>query len=216
MNVTQALAARRSIRAFLSKPVEQEKLTAIFEAAARTPSWANTQPWESFVASGETLQRIKDGFRENYANGVAVVAETPRPIIADWSEASSRRRKQLHPGMERDCGEAAREFGKLNQTLFHAPAVIYICMDRKHSQWSLYDIGAYAQSLMLAAVEQGLGTMPAIQLTNFPALLHEELQIPESMQITIGIAVGYPDEEHGINLFRSERDSVEETVHFFG
>ena len=213
MNITEAIAARRSIRAFLSRPVEPEKLAAMFDTAKHSPSWANSQPWEAFVATGETLERIKAGFQACYADKVAVAPETPRPVA--WSEPAIKRREALHPGMERDCGEAAKEFGKLNQTLFRAPAVIYLCMDRRLSQWSLYDIGAYAQSLMLAAVEQGLGTIPAIQLTNFPELLHRELQIPEQMQITIGIAVGYPDLEHGINRFRSERVQPEQNVHFF-
>jgi nitroreductase len=35
-------------------------------------------------------------------------------------------------------------------------------MDRVLNQWSLYDIGAYSQSFMLAALEQGLSTIPAI------------------------------------------------------
>ena len=213
MNVTEALAARRSVRAFLPKPIEPEKLTTIFAAAARTPSWANSQPWEAFVATGETLERIKAGFQTCYANREPVEPETPRPQV--WSEEAIKRQQALVPGMEQDCGEAAKEFMKLNRALFNAPAVIYICMDKRLSQWSLYDIGAYSQSLMLAATEQGLGTMPAIQLTNFPALLHQELHIPEHLQITIGIAVGYTDPDHGINRFHSEREPLEKSVHIF-
>jgi nitroreductase len=59
MTVKDALTARSSIRAFLDKPVEREKLQAILEAAVRTPSWGNSQPWELFIAQGETLKRIK-------------------------------------------------------------------------------------------------------------------------------------------------------------
>jgi len=41
LNIIEALNARRSTRAFLPKLVEKEKLTAILEAASRTPSWAS-------------------------------------------------------------------------------------------------------------------------------------------------------------------------------
>ena len=213
MKVIEALAARRSIRAFLPKPVEQEKLTAIFEAAVHTPSWANSQPWEVFVATGKKLQKIKKGYQKHYVNGINATPETPRP--AKWPQAAIRRREQLNFDMQRDCGDAVKQFGNLNQTMFNAPAVIYICMDKVLSEWSLYDIGAYSQSLMLAATQYGLGTIPAITLTHFPDILHRELKIPKHLNITIGIAIGYPDEQNEINNFRSARNPIAETVHFY-
>ena len=212
MNVTQALYERRSVRAFLPTAVEKEKLTAIFEAAARTPSWANSQPWEVFVATGETLQKIKEAYQKNYDSGTVPSPETARPT--EWTQAAIRRRTQLHPGMVRDCGDAAKNFGLLNKTMFDAPVVAFICMDKLLSQWSLYDIGAYSQSLMLAAIEHGLGTIPAITLTHFPEILHRELGIPENLQVTIGIAIGYIDDGNAINNFKSARDPVSQTVRF--
>ena len=212
MNVKDALNARRSTRAFLSGPVEKDKLIAVFEAAARTPSWANTQPWEAFVASGATLDRIREGYRQKYAGKATAAPEIPRP--AAWPEAAKKRLQQLRPDMARDCGDAVEQFGLLNQTMFNAPAVIYLCMDKMLSEWSLYDIGAYAQSLMLAAIEQGLAAIPAITLVLYPDVLRRELGIPDNLKITIGIAVGYADKENRINNFVSGRSSLRETVHF--
>ena len=213
MTTTEALSVRRSIRAFLPAAVEQDKLTAVFEAAVHTPSWANSQPWEIFVATGKTLERIKKGYSDNYANGVSSAPETPRPVA--WSEEAVKRREQLHPDMQRDCGDAVKQFGTLNQTMFNAPAVIYICMDKILSEWSLYDIGAYSQSLMLAATQYGLGTIPAMTLTLYPDIIRRELKIPDNLKITIGIAIGYPDVQNGINNFKSARVPVEENVRFF-
>ena len=210
MKVTEALAKRRSVRAFLPTPVEKEKLTAVFEAAMRTPSWANSQPWEVFVATGAALENIKKSYAECYANNVTAMPETPRP--AAWTEAAVQRREQLQPDMRRDCGDAVAQFGKLNQTMFGAPVVIYLCMDKLLSQWSLYDIGAYSQSLMLAAIEYGLGTIPAMTLTLFPDVLHRELQIPENLKVTIGIAIGYTDTQNAINNFVSDRVPVTQNV----
>ena len=213
MDVIEALAKRRSVRAFLPTPVEKEKLTAVFEATMRTPSWANSQPWEVFVATGAALGRIKMGYAECYANNVAAMPETPRPVA--WTEAAIQRREQLHSDMRRDCGDAAAQFGKLNQTMFGAPAVIYLCMDKLLSHWSLYDIGAYSQSLMLAATEYGLGTIPTITLTLFPDILHRELQIPENLKVTIGIAIGYADIQNAINNFVSARTPANRNVRIF-
>ena len=213
MNVIEALEKRHSVRAFLPTPVEKEKLTAVFEAAKRTPSWANSQPWDVFVATGNTLERIKKGFAERYANNANAAPETPRPTA--WTESAIQRREQLQPDMRRDCGDAVTQFGKLNQTMFDAPAVIYICMDKLLSQWSLYDIGAYSQSLMLAATEYELGTIPAITLTLFPDVLHRELQIPENLNVTIGIAIGYTDTQNAINNFVSTRTAINQNVRIF-
>ena len=213
MNVIEALAKRRSVRAFLSTPIDPKKLTAIFEAALRTPSWANSQPWEMFVATGKTLERIKKGYAENYANNVPAAPETPRPT--EWPDVSIQRREQLNSDMRRDCGDTVAQFGKLNQMMFGAPAVIYPCMDKLLSQWSLYDIGAYSQSLMLAATEYGLDTIPAMTLTLFPDILRRELQIPENLKVTIGIAIGYPDVQNAINNFVSARIPVNQNLHIF-
>ena len=213
MNITDAMHARRSMRAFLDTPVEKEKLTAILCTAARTPSWANTQPWEVFIATGGTLERIRAAYAQKYAQKALPETEIPRP--AQWPEDAKKRQRELGPDMARDCGEAASQFGVLNRALFHAPAVLYLCVDKMLSAWSLYDIGAYAQSMMLAAAEQGLGTIPAISLVLFPDVLRSELQIPDNLKLTIGIAMGYADPEHGINRLVSGRKSLEETAYFF-
>jgi nitroreductase len=212
MNVIEAINERRSIRAFLTKPVERDKLNVILAASARSPSWANTQPWEIFIAAGATLERIKAGYRQKYADKAPAVPETPRPV--EWSEKAKERIQQLRPDMARACGAAVEQFAELNQTMFGAPVVVYICMDKILSEWSLYDIGAYSQSFMLVALEQGLSTIPAITLTLYPDILRRELKIPDNLKITIGIAVGYADKENGINKFVSSRGSLDEAVHF--
>lgn len=213
MNVMDALYGRHATRAFLAKTVEKDKLITILEAAARTPSWANTQPWEVFIATGKTLTRIKNGYQDKYAAKAGSAPETPRPL--GWSAKTKDRIGQLGLARERDCGSAGEQFGQLNQSMFNAPAVIFICMDKVLSHWSLYDIGAYSQSIMLAALEQGLSTMPAITLVAFPEIIRQELQLPDNLKITIGIAIGYADKEHGINNLRTDRSPLSETAKFY-
>lgn len=116
--------------------------------------------------------------------------------------------------MVRDCGDAVEQFGALNQSMFNAPAVIFICMDKILSEWSLFDIGAYSQNIMLAALELGLSTIPAITLVLYPDVLRQELKIPDNLKITIGIAIGYADKDNKINNFKSSRKPVNETVNF--
>jgi nitroreductase len=212
MNVSEAIKARRSMRAFKPDAVDRKTMLDILATAQYTPSWANSQPWEVFVAEGETLKRIKEGFAKCYADKVAAGPEVSRP--AEWTEAAKKRQQGLHPDMVRDCGEACNQFGPLNQRMFDAPSVIFVCVDKLLSHWSLYDIGAYTQSVMLAALEHGLGTIPAVMLVNYPEVLRKELKIPDNLKVVIGIAIGHVDETNAINNFRSARSPLEEVVRF--
>ena len=62
MDVVDAIKERKSIRAFKPDTVPLDLLKKIIEQALRAPSWANTQPWEFAVASGEKLKEIQEGF----------------------------------------------------------------------------------------------------------------------------------------------------------
>lgn len=210
MNVTDALFARRSCRAFKPDPVEKGTILTILEAAMRTPSWANSQPWEIFVAGGDTLQAIGREFLNNSRNRLPANPDLPRP--KNWPAAVNKRREELTSGISLAAGEAAKQFGELNLRFFHAPAVIYICMDKNLTAWSVYDLGALSQSIMLAALEHGLSTIPAVNLVHYPDVLHRELGIPDELSVIIGIAIGFEDTLHPINKFRSDRRPVEEAA----
>ena len=212
MTVTEAMAARRSIRAYKPDTVEKEVLMEILGKAAKTPSWANTQPWEVFTASGDALERIRSAYVENHKNDVKSATDIPRPT--EWPDAAKDRTKQLRPDMVRDCGEAADQFFAVNQRMFDAPAVIFLCLDKAYSPWSLYDLGAYAQSVMLLAQEQGLSTIAAITSVLFPDVIRRELNIPDNLNVAIGIPIGYADEDNALNNFHSARSTLSETVHF--
>ncbi len=212
MTIHEALHNRRSMRAFKSDPVPRDVLVNTLKDAAYSPSWANSQPWEVFVAEGETLARIKAAYAKCYTDTVKVSPELARPT--EWTDAAKARQKGLRPDMLRDCGDAADQFGALNQRMFDAPAVVFVCMDKCLSPWSIYDIGAYSQSLMLSALSNGLGTIPAVTLVNYPEVLRTELKLPDNLQIIIGIAIGYVDDNNAINKFRSARSPIEENVTF--
>jgi nitroreductase len=52
---------RASIRKFLKKPVEQEKIEALLRAAMAAPSAGNQQPWQFIVVRDpETLHKMND------------------------------------------------------------------------------------------------------------------------------------------------------------
>lgn len=65
MELQQALEKRRSIRQYLSKPVEEEKINELLYAASLAPSWKNSQVSRYYVVSGpDTLLKIKSALAE--------------------------------------------------------------------------------------------------------------------------------------------------------
>lgn len=65
MELQQALEKRRSIRQYLSKPVEEEKIKELLYAASLAPSWKNFQVSRYYVVSGpDTLLKIKSALAE--------------------------------------------------------------------------------------------------------------------------------------------------------
>ena len=60
MQVSQAVATRRSIRAFEDRPVDLAVLRRVLDRAQMAPSGCNFQPWQATVLAGEPLKRLQE------------------------------------------------------------------------------------------------------------------------------------------------------------
>ncbi|MCS7112706.1 MAG: nitroreductase family protein [Nitrososphaerota archaeon] len=73
MEVFEAIRTRRSIRVYEDKPVEDEKLLRILEAARLAPSAGNRQPWRFIVVTDpkikEEIRMVKERMRPPQARG---------------------------------------------------------------------------------------------------------------------------------------------------
>ena len=58
--VDDNIKARRSIRAFLPKPVAKQDLLDLLEVSGRAPSGTNTQPWQVYIVTGDKKKAISD------------------------------------------------------------------------------------------------------------------------------------------------------------
>lgn len=210
MNVSEALQTRRSCRAFKPDSVNKDTLIAILKDALCSPSWGNTQPWEIFVAGGQELKEINKAYLENSKNKINTSLDIPRPKT--WTTSATDKVKELMSGVSVVVEDAGKLFGELNQKFFYAPTIIFLCMDKSLSSWSMFDLGALSQSIMLAATERGLATMPAVELVHYPEVLRNQLDIPDNLSIVFGIAIGYEDNQHPINKFKSTRRSISDVV----
>jgi nitroreductase len=67
MDVSKAIASRRSVRAFLDTEVPETVLRRVIAHAARAPSGGNLQPWRIYVLTGAPLAELKRRMRERLA-----------------------------------------------------------------------------------------------------------------------------------------------------
>ena len=78
MNVFEAIMKRRSVRGFLDKSIEDEKLNAVLEAGRLAPSAKNRQEWRFVVVKNREVRRAV----AEAANGQNFVGEAPVVIVA--------------------------------------------------------------------------------------------------------------------------------------
>ena len=222
MELVEAIRTRRSIRGFKPDPVNRETLEKILEIACRTPSPMNSQPWEFFVVAGQVLEALKKKNAECLRSGVP--AEPEHPIVG-WPRDSVYRLRQVALAkqlfqlmdIQREDKEKRAWWWERGFLYFDAPAVIILAVDRSLSETGpLFDIGAVMQTFCLAAMEFGLGTCIEDQGVQFPKVLREVVEIPDSKRIMMAIAVGYPDWDFPANRIRTNREPVEKITTWMG
>ncbi|MCK5156689.1 MAG: nitroreductase family protein, partial [Spirochaetales bacterium] len=57
MHVHEAMKKRKSVRSYLDKPVEKEKIDKILEAAQIAPSARNSQEWRIIVVTDKDVRK---------------------------------------------------------------------------------------------------------------------------------------------------------------
>jgi len=218
MDAIDCIKTRMSIRGFTKDPVPRELLEKIIETARWSPSYKNSQPWEAVILSGSK----KEGLSKMLLAHLEAGAE-PCPDIAapkSWPEAEQARinhlfarRKELS-GIDLAAPKMVLKAKKANFRFYGAPHAIYLFQDSTLSQWSLFDLGLFAQTLMLAAHALGLGPVPQAFATDYAGEVKKYLDIPETKRLVLGLSIGYPDMDARANGFRTERSPVDEIATF--
>jgi nitroreductase len=222
MDVIEAILSRYSVRDFLSKPVPKETVMKILEAAVRSPSGGNAQPWEVFVATGASLEKIRKTYQERYRAGTGPSAAPAssagpggpptQPPYIQQRMATIRNERLRLLGLDPADPASGRVFQEWGARLFGVPVLAVICMDKALS--SNLDIGLFIQTVCLAAKGYGVDSFIAGALVSQRDILRQELEIPEFLNIITGIGLGYPNLNAIINTYRSPRRPIGEVVRY--
>lgn len=214
MDFDQVITSRRSIRFFKDDSLKPELLLEILKLANYAPSWSDSQPWNVYLATGQTLAQIKSDHQQ-----ATQEKRTTSPKLAPmrrrfWEEFA---RVNMHNNSEKmrsfvGGAENLTEFNQAQTNLFNAPAICYLTIPKQAPEWSLFDLGLFSQNLTLAAKSRGIDSIIAYELIKYSAELKNILSIPDEEELIIGITLGYRD-DHELNNYQSPRRELNEFVH---
>jgi nitroreductase len=166
------LARQRACRAFEDRPVPDELVTRVLEAATRAPSAENRQPWVFVVVTDPGQRRaVCELGRQAWEGGAR-----------RWSES------RLTPALLADVDRGVRG------GMAGAPRLIVVCGDARlgHPGALAASIFPAVQNLLLAATASGLGSA----LTTLPLAggegLRALLALPEGVEPMAVVPLGWP------------------------
>ena len=221
MHFDEALRQRKSVRAFLDRPVPRALVEELLELASRAPSGTNIQPWKVHVVAGEVRRRLE-------AEVLAHRETKPDDDRAEFPRTGKR--KEPYVGRMRKLGKdmysligipkgdhAANwaQWGR-NYKFFDAPVGLIFTIDKELDAMSFVDIGMFMQTFMLAAKVRGLDTCAQGAWNNYWSVTRRVLNVPDDEYIVVGLSLGYADESHPVNTLVSEREPVASFATFHG
>ena len=222
MNVSQAVASRRSIRAFLDRPVDPEVLRRVLTRAQRAPSGSNVQPWHAVVLTGEPFARLQAAVASEFPKGRAGHSIPfhmhPIGIDGDYKERLFGVGEALYAALgivREDKAGRLRQYAR-NYEAVGAPVLMLVHTKdyMGHTQWA--DMGMWLQTVMLLLREEGLDSCPQLSWADYSKQLRECVAIPDDHIFYCGMAIGFRDAEAAVNNFAVSRAPLEDFARFEG
>ena len=168
MELIRAIEDRRSIRKYTDKPVDDNILMTLIDAARLCQSGKNRQPWQFLILKGEQKDRLTDLMLEQ-----AEKAESELPGWAQWVNYSA---------------------GVIRQ----APVLLLVLREKDEywKTSDLLSIGAAVEHICLRATDLGLGSLWLRDTDVADKEICAFVGHPE-LELVSGISIGYPDEFPG-------------------
>jgi nitroreductase len=168
MNTSEAMLARRAVRSYTSRKVDDATLTTLLRAAVQAPSAMNRQPWLfAIIQDVAQLKRYSD-------HAKALLLEH----LSGDPKASSYADRLRSPSFN----------------IFYDASTLIVIGAAERGTYTDADCWLAAANLMLAATDSGLGTCPigfAVPVLNLPET-RAEIGLPPSGVAVAPILLGYP------------------------
>jgi nitroreductase len=191
MEVSEAIQKRVTIRRWMDKPVEKEKILRVLESGRRAPSWGNVQPWRFVVVQDkDTIGELaKTGGGQPHIRTAPAIVVCCGVMEAFSQKMHRESLKQLIAAGVMDWPDELLDNVVLGNDLFAPYRLGDQAMTIKASEQLMISI-AY---MTLEAVNQGLGCCWAGAISSKDA--REVLNIPNGWFVHDFLILGYPDED---------------------
>ncbi|HPX89353.1 MAG TPA: nitroreductase family protein [Methylophilaceae bacterium] len=172
MNIFETILARRSVRQYKARVVDQALLRTLLEAAVRAPTAMHQEPWGFIIVQDKKL-----------LHQLSAIA---KPIFLEQIKQRSLHTTQKFEG-----------FNQADFNIFYNANTLVLICGKAAVPFVEADCWLAAENLMLAACAMGLGTciiasaLPAFSI----AKVRSMLAIPADYTVVVPIIVGYPDDE---------------------
>ncbi len=220
--VDAAITSRRSLRAFLPKPVPREMIEQILGVAARSPSGTNTQPWQVHVLTGAAKDALSRDILAAFDDPVerATHTEAYAYYPTEWRSPYIDRRRKVGWDLYNLLGIAKTDKAAMhaqharNYRFFDAPVGLMFTIDSVMQQGSWLDYGMFLQSVMVAARARGLDTCPQAAFTQFHRIIARHLKLGDHETLVCGMSLGHADPDAPANQLLTQREAVSAFTHF--
>jgi nitroreductase len=216
MNVSDAVIARKSVRAFLPQSVSNSLIQDLLQKSSRSASGGNLQPWKIFVINQKSMTDFLE-FQSNWDSPESPIYDIYPPKLKEpYRTSRYELGEQMYSllGIERDDKEGRINQVMKNFTFFNAPAALFCFVDRQMGppQWS--DLGMFLQTFMLLAKEAGLDTCAQEAWSMKHESVSSFVNVSEDEMLFCGMSIGYQDHDAPINQLVSTRRPIEDWAIF--
>lgn len=220
--VDDAITSRRSIRQFLSTPVDAATVEAILDAAARAPSGTNMQPWRGYALAGVAKDALVDAVQAAFDAGEAGHQQEVPYYPDEFFEPYLSRRRAVGWGLYGKLGIAKGESVKMraqhrrNFQFFDAPVGLIFTINRRLATGSWLDYGMFLQNVMTAARGRGLDTCAQAAWSHYHRAIRPVLGLGDDEIVVCGMALGYADPDAPENTLVTAREPARSFMQFDG
>lgn len=211
MSVSDAVAARRSCRAFLEGGVDAEVVREALVKASRAASGGNVQPWRVYLLHGDRMTEFKAGMAEKKSVDAPEYPVYPQPLKEPYRSQRFAVGEAMYErlGIPREDKMARLAWFANNFQFFGAPVAAFVAVDRDMgaAQWT--DLGGYMATVTLLLEEAGLASCSQECWSVQHKFVSEFVGMPEEEMLFAGIAIGRADTAHPVNGFMTDRAAPE-------
>lgn len=214
MDFKETLDHQRAVRKFTDEEIDRDTIRQIIIDAQRAPSLLNSQPWRAYVVQGDAVKKIRADFKKLIENGEQPREDFSKVMSVEWDTFPSKNMTTMSDTLNYFLRGELDQFDEAQVNLFNAPTLVFMTIPKKSPAWSIFDLGAFSQTLMLSAQSRGINTMPAHAIVKFPDVIRKYVPIPDEESIGMGIGLGYADKKASINNYRAKRLPVDSILTF--